>query len=103
MDKSSFVVRTSLEDDGRWFALADAIPVELGAATAAGGDLPSTEAARRNQVQRMWAREVASGLTEAEAVTNVVAKLLTLGLAGCKRKDGGTVPQVGFRPSDRGR
>jgi hypothetical protein len=82
MGKHAFIVRTSLEDDGLWAALAEAVPEIIATATVAGGDIPGVEAARRDRPLSLWACECSHGATESEAVTAVVAKLLVRGLDG---------------------
>jgi hypothetical protein len=76
--RHGIVVRT-WRDEGRWYAVAEAIPEPLARAAVAGGDLPDTAKARARSVVA-WPLESATAATESEAVLEAVRRLLARGL-----------------------
>jgi hypothetical protein len=81
MLKHGLVVRSSLEDDGRWFASAEKVPEALAATAVAGGDLSATATARDDKAGRRWPAESSFGATEEEAILTAVRRVLARGLA----------------------
>lgn len=77
MKGHGLVVRTSLEPDGQWLAVAETVPVGVARAAVAGGDLPETEAARAEQRKGPWPVETALAGTELAAVLEAVRRLLS--------------------------
>jgi len=79
MTPHGLVVRT-WQDEGHWYAVAEAVPEGVARAAVAGGELPGTAQARAEQGAGRWPLESASGATEPAAVLEAVRRLLARGL-----------------------
>ena len=77
--RHGIVVRT-WQDEGHWYAAAEAVPEPLARMAVAGGELPDTAEALAERRAGSWPLESAIADTEGAAVLEAVRRLLGRGL-----------------------